>query len=108
MAVGRSTCCRCTTGPRWNPTDGTKAAKGMAAVFGGYTAQTGLETQLLLKQKPYRHSRQLKIKTSKKMNWLNLISNNWTGKHLKGGEPVSGEGGGKECTCSISQEEMEI
>lgn len=67
MAVGRATCCRCATGPSGDATDGTKAAEGMAAVFGGYTVQTGLETQQLLKQKPYRHSRQLEIKTSSKI-----------------------------------------
>lgn len=67
MAVGRATCCRCTTGPSGDLTDGTKAVEGMTAVFGGYTVQTGLETQPLLEQKPYRHSRQLKIKTSSKI-----------------------------------------
>lgn len=30
------------------------------------------------------------------MNLFHLISNNWTGKHLKAGEPVSCVGGGKE------------
>lgn len=36
MTVGKALCCRCTTGPSGNPTDGTEAVEGMAAVFGGY------------------------------------------------------------------------
>lgn len=50
MAVGRATCCRCTSGPSGNPTDGTKAVEGMAAVLGGYILQAGLETKIFLKQ----------------------------------------------------------
>lgn len=65
MAVGRAMCCRCTTGPSGNPTDGTKAVEGMAAAFGVYIVLMGLETQLLQRQKPY--SRQLKIKISSKI-----------------------------------------
>lgn len=33
MAVGRAMCCRCTTGPSGNPTDGTKAVEEMADSF---------------------------------------------------------------------------